>query len=250
MGGVEHAQQVHAHHLVPVVERGVLDGAEQPHARIVHQDIQPPPLRHRARDGCLRLGLVGHVGLKGQRVPTASRNVLRQLLQALLAPRREGDGGPLSGQRAGGGRADATAGAGDQRHRPVKKSFCHGSVYRFGVPLRCTSIVRFSCDVAGAVPHDAPLSLRCGARMATLGRRAHSVSVAGEAYQEATSGNTVLAVFCVRHLRYIPSVGPWTFGNALATAIMRCTPVPMWKQGCLALVQDMVTRVTACCASA
>src|SRR5258707_874155 len=46
--------------------------------------------------------------------------------------------------------AGATAGAGDKRNRPVKKSFCH----RFAL---------LSCAVGGAVPHDPPRRLACAA---------------------------------------------------------------------------------------
>ena len=48
----------------------------------------------------------------------------------------------------------------------------------------------------------------------------HSVSVAGEAYQKATPGNTVLAVFRARHMRFASSVGPWTFGSARTRCVI------------------------------
>ena len=47
------------------------------------------------------------------------------------------------------------------------------------------------------------------------GQRAHSASVGDEAYQKATPGDTVLAVFCAREMLYASSVGPRTFGTAL-----------------------------------
>jgi hypothetical protein len=47
----------------------VLNRTIRPQAGIVHEDVQVPQPRDCARDGGLRLGLVGHVDLDDQRAP-------------------------------------------------------------------------------------------------------------------------------------------------------------------------------------
>src|SRR5207247_8836777 len=61
VGAVEQTQQVDVHHLLPLLEGGPGDGAEQHHARVVDQRVEATELPHRALDGVLGLAGVGDV---------------------------------------------------------------------------------------------------------------------------------------------------------------------------------------------
>jgi hypothetical protein len=84
-----------------------------------------------AGDQPLDRGRVGDVGADGQRLPALVADARGHLGERALVPGAEHDGGAGVGERPGGDRADAAAGAGDQRHlpheRPVVGCCGHGA---------------------------------------------------------------------------------------------------------------------------
>ena len=105
-GDLQGANHVDLEHLPPVLDGGVLDGLEAVGAAgVVDEDVEPGPhLVGEPRD----VGRVGHVA--GHR-PAA--DLRRQGLDPVGPAGRADHGEPRGGQQAGGGLADAAAGAGD-----------------------------------------------------------------------------------------------------------------------------------------
>ncbi len=122
VGGVEEAEQVDLDHLLPFVDRGVDHGAEQHHAGVVDQDVEPAQLggdpRHRG-PGLLALA---DVGLDLQRPAARRLDLSRQGLQPVGPAGEDRHGRAVCGQRPRRRLPDPAGGPGHQRHRPTKPS--------------------------------------------------------------------------------------------------------------------------------
>jgi hypothetical protein len=112
-GHEERTAQVHVHHDVPVgvchLEQQVVAGDPG----VVHQHDRRAQLRGHAVDGGLRLLGVPDVGPHRQRPAAGCLDLPHSALRVGLGEVEDGDGEPVLGQPAGGGRADASGGAGD-----------------------------------------------------------------------------------------------------------------------------------------
>src|SRR5438128_786442 len=69
---VEEAEEVHVHHLFPLLEGRTDGGAEQHHPGVVHEDVEPPKLGDGALDGGGGLGLIGDVGGDDESLPAVA----------------------------------------------------------------------------------------------------------------------------------------------------------------------------------
>ena len=85
--GVEEAEQVHVHHLAPLIGVRALDRAEQHHARVVDQAVEAAHRLVGGMDEVVRARLVGHVDGQGDRASAVALDPALQLLQAIRAPR-------------------------------------------------------------------------------------------------------------------------------------------------------------------
>src|SRR3954471_7732369 len=127
---VGHAEQVDVDDPPPVVDRGVLDVARVPDARVVVQDVDGAVLVEDARGERLDGGRVGDV----EPVRHGGTDVVRDALGALSVEVGTVDLRAELGEQARGGPADARAGAGDDGHRAVE--LLRAVVHR-GAPLTC-----------------------------------------------------------------------------------------------------------------
>ena len=84
VGDVEQALEVERDHPVPLLDRRVDDRAEQHHAGVVDDDVEPAELGDGALDGGDRLVAVGDVGLDREPAELAGERV-----EPVLAPRGE-----------------------------------------------------------------------------------------------------------------------------------------------------------------
>ena len=112
VGDVQQALEVERDHPVPLLDRGVDDRAEQHHAGVVDDDVEPAELARGALDGGDGLVPVGDVGLDRE-----AADLRGEPVQPVLAPRGDGDGRALLGERARRRLPDAAAGPRDQRDR-------------------------------------------------------------------------------------------------------------------------------------
>ena len=125
MGGVEQPEQVQVHHLLPLFQRGVQDGAEEHDPSVVDDRVQPPVLVHRAFDHGPGLIPVGDVCLEHQD-PALGADPLGQRLEAVTPPGGNGHRRPLGGQGERGRLPDPARCAGDEGNR-VSQSIRHST---------------------------------------------------------------------------------------------------------------------------
>ena len=128
MGDVEQALEVERDHPVPLLDRGVDDRAEQHHPGVVDHDVESAELLRGALDGRDRLLAIGDVGLDRE-----AADLRGQRVEPVLAPRGDGDGRALLGERARRRLADPAARAGDERDR-VLQCLGHGARCTAGRP--------------------------------------------------------------------------------------------------------------------
>ncbi len=115
VGAVEQAGDVHIEHPPPLLQRGVLDRAEQHHAGVIDQRVQPSQLPDRALNGLLRLLLGADVGLDRERFAAVCSDPLGEVVESVAAAGHQGHRRPEPGQGQGGRLADAAGGPGDER---------------------------------------------------------------------------------------------------------------------------------------
>jgi hypothetical protein len=93
---------------------GTDDRAQEHHAGVVDEDVQPSEPIDGLLDGCLNLDLVGDVGWHHQRGAARLVDRAGEGFQAVLAAGDERDGRSVLGEFEGGGGAYAAARAGDE----------------------------------------------------------------------------------------------------------------------------------------
>ena len=108
---VQQALDVDLDHAIPLVERSVLDRAEEHHARVVDERVEAAELLDGLRDRALGLRRVSDVGLDHER---AVADPPGHLTKPVAATRHERDLRPLRGEGERGRLTDATRGAGDE----------------------------------------------------------------------------------------------------------------------------------------
>ena len=149
--GVEHAGQVHRDRTVPVVGVDLVDGAGgREDARVVEQDVEPPPPVDQLADGGLDLGPPRDVAGQDQRLAGRGDTVQR------IGTAGEEPDPPAGGQRPLGHRSpDARAGARDQHGlRHVSSSLSSSGTsgaFRSAVPSGPAGFLSLFIDAPSAV---------------------------------------------------------------------------------------------------
>ena len=91
MRAVQEAEEVDVDHPPPVFGVGAEDRAEQHDARVVHEHVDRAEFVLRRPDQRTRRRLIRHVGRNCKRLSTAARDLLRELVDSILAARSERD---------------------------------------------------------------------------------------------------------------------------------------------------------------
>jgi len=116
-------EHVELDHLLPLLQRRADRLAEQHHAGVVDERVEPAELGHRALNGTGRLLLVGDVALQHQRGAAPVADAGRERLHPVLAPCRQCHRRAVIRERGGGGRADAARGPRHQRNGALQYWF-------------------------------------------------------------------------------------------------------------------------------
>jgi len=125
VGRVDQALEVEVDHPVPFLGGRILDRAEQHHAGVVDDDVEPSQLVDGAIDRSDRLLLVGDVGFDRKRGVTLAADLRGKPLKSLKTAGGHGDLRPLLRQRPRRSLTNATARASDQRNGSFKWGRSH-----------------------------------------------------------------------------------------------------------------------------
>jgi hypothetical protein len=124
---VQQAALVDRDHPLPFLDVGGHDGPEEHQPGAVDQDVEPPELGDCGPHGPVGLVAVGDVGLDRQSRAARCFDLRDKRVGAVLAAGDDDDVRGMLGKLAGGGVADAAAGAGDERHGAVECGDVHAA---------------------------------------------------------------------------------------------------------------------------
>jgi hypothetical protein len=98
---------VHSENRVPALLAGLWNCLIEPHASVVHQDIQPAKAFDRAPDESGSLGFPFHTSFNEQDFPASRQNLGRNARSTLAIHVRDSDACPLLQEETGGRLSDA-----------------------------------------------------------------------------------------------------------------------------------------------